>query len=114
MHRALAGRLRQAVLRPDAGQQGHGSKKPKTMSSTLEAALMKASDNGRYPGHHGCQLHARRFMQKHLAGRLKLFDFHEFAHDALLPRLMITKAARPDRAAHQLQRAQAHGSPTAS
>jgi D-lactate dehydrogenase len=34
-------------------------------------------------------------MQKHLAGRLKLYDFHEFAHDALLPRLMITRQPGP-------------------
>jgi hypothetical protein len=34
-------------------------------------------------------------MQQHLAGRLKLYDFHEFAVDALLPRLMISKQAGP-------------------
>jgi hypothetical protein len=34
-------------------------------------------------------------MQEHLAGRLKLYDFHEFAHDALLPRLMLTRQAGP-------------------
>jgi D-lactate dehydrogenase len=64
------------------------------MSSTLEAALIKASENGRYPvimDGSSCT----SFMQKHLAGRMKLFDFHEFAHDALLPRLMITKEAGP-------------------
>ena len=34
-------------------------------------------------------------MQKYLAGRLRLYDFHEFAADALLPRLMVTKQAGP-------------------
>ncbi|MDD2740772.1 MAG: FAD-binding and (Fe-S)-binding domain-containing protein [Rhodocyclaceae bacterium] len=64
------------------------------MSNTLEAVLIKASDNGRYPvimDGSACSVR----MQKHLAGRLKLYDFHEFAHDALLPRLMIQKEAGP-------------------
>jgi D-lactate dehydrogenase len=34
-------------------------------------------------------------MQKHLAGRLRLLDFHEFAHDALLPRLRLTRKPGP-------------------
>jgi D-lactate dehydrogenase len=34
-------------------------------------------------------------MQKHLAGRLSIHDFHEFAHDALLPRLMIVREPGP-------------------
>jgi D-lactate dehydrogenase len=34
-------------------------------------------------------------MQKHLAGRLTLLDFHEFAHDALLPRLRLTRKPGP-------------------
>jgi D-lactate dehydrogenase len=61
---------------------------------TLEAALMKASENGRYPVIMDASACSAR-MQKHLAGRLKLYDFHEFAHDALLPRLMLTKEAGP-------------------
>ncbi|WP_153147168.1 FAD-binding and (Fe-S)-binding domain-containing protein [Dechloromonas sp. H13] len=64
------------------------------MSRTLEAALMTASENGRYPiimDASSCSIR----MQEHLAGRLKLYDFHEFAHDALLPRLMITREAGP-------------------
>jgi D-lactate dehydrogenase len=64
------------------------------MSRTLEAALMQASDNGRYPvimDASACSLR----MQEHLAGRLQLLDFHEFAHDALLPRLMIEKDKAP-------------------
>ena len=34
-------------------------------------------------------------MQQHLAGRLPVYDFHEFAHDALLPRLMVTRQPGP-------------------
>jgi len=64
------------------------------LSNTLEAALMKASDNGRIPIIMDASACSTR-MQKHLDGRLKLYDFHEFAHDALLPRLMITKQAGP-------------------
>ena len=64
------------------------------MSATLEAALMEASENGRYPVIMDASACSTR-MQQHLAGRLKLYDFHEFAHDALLPRLMISKEAGP-------------------
>ena len=68
------------------------------MSQRLEAALMKASDNGRYPVIMDASACSVR-MQEHLGAstnaRLKLYDFHEFAHDALLPRLMITRQAGP-------------------
>ena len=64
------------------------------MSNTLEAALLKASDNGRIPVIMDASACSTR-MQKHLAGRFKLYDFHEFAHDALLPRLMITRQPGP-------------------
>ena len=64
------------------------------MSNTLEAALMKASQNGKYPVIMDASTCTVR-MQKHLAGRLKLYDFHEFAVDALLPRLMIEKQPGP-------------------
>ncbi len=64
------------------------------MSRTLEAALMKASANGKYPVIMDASTCSAR-MQKHLAGRLKLYDFHEFAHDALLPRLMLSKQPGP-------------------
>ncbi|WP_295005585.1 FAD-binding and (Fe-S)-binding domain-containing protein [uncultured Dechloromonas sp.] len=64
------------------------------MSNVLEAALLKASDNGRIPVIMDASACSTR-MQKHLAGRIKLYDFHEFAHDALLPRLMITKQPGP-------------------
>ena len=64
------------------------------MSDTLEAALLKASNNGQYPVIMDASTCTAR-MVKHLAGRLKLYDFHEFAHDALLPRLVITKQPGP-------------------
>ena len=34
-------------------------------------------------------------LQQHMAGRLNVFDFHEFAHDALLPKLSLAKQAGP-------------------
>jgi D-lactate dehydrogenase len=34
-------------------------------------------------------------MQKLLAGRIQVLDFHEFAHDALLPRLRLQRKAGP-------------------
>jgi D-lactate dehydrogenase len=68
------------------------------MSDMLESALIKASQNGKYPIIMDASTCSIR-MQKHLAAsanaRLKLYDFHEFAHDAMLPRLMIRKQAGP-------------------
>ncbi|MGE5466035.1 MAG: FAD-binding and (Fe-S)-binding domain-containing protein [Ignavibacteria bacterium] len=67
------------------------------MADTLTAALMKAADDGR-GGFHPVIMDASACsvrMQKHLAGRLPLFDFHEFAHDALLPRLIVTRKPGP-------------------
>ncbi len=64
------------------------------MASTLEAALMDASENGRYPVIMDASACTVR-MQKYMAGRLKLYDFHEFAAEALLPRLTIAKQAGP-------------------
>ncbi|MGE5470432.1 MAG: FAD-binding and (Fe-S)-binding domain-containing protein [Bacteroidota bacterium] len=64
------------------------------MSNTLEAALLQASENGRYPIIMDASTCTIR-MQQHLAGRLKIHDFHEFAVDALLPRLMLRKQAGP-------------------
>lgn len=64
------------------------------MSNALEAALMKASENGKHPVIMDASTCTAR-MQNHLAGRMKLYDFHEFAHDALLPRLVIHKQAGP-------------------
>jgi len=65
-----------------------------SMSGTLEAVLTEASEGGRYPVIMDASACTGR-MQKYLAGRLKLYDFHEFAADALLPRLMIAKQAGP-------------------
>ncbi len=64
------------------------------LSSRLEAALLKASRNGKYPVIMDGSACSTR-MQKHLAGRLTVHDFHEFAHDALLPRLMVRKQPGP-------------------
>ena len=64
------------------------------MANRLEAALMQASENGKYPVIMDASACSAR-MYKHLAGKLKLYDFHEFAHDALLPRLLITRQPGP-------------------
>jgi D-lactate dehydrogenase len=64
------------------------------MSRNLEAALLAVSDGGRLPVIMDASTCSAR-MQKHLAGRLKLYDFHEFAHDALLPRLLLKKKPGP-------------------
>ncbi|KAB2969806.1 FAD-binding and (Fe-S)-binding domain-containing protein [Zoogloea sp.] len=63
-------------------------------SAELEAALLKASNNGEYPvvlDASACSLRMKTF----LAERLKVYDLVEFAHDALLPRLMLHKKADP-------------------
>ena len=63
-------------------------------SAELEAVLRRASDNGRYPivlDASACSLRMKTF----LAERLPVFDIVEFAHDALLPRLMLQKKAEP-------------------
>jgi D-lactate dehydrogenase len=67
------------------------------MSDAVAQALLKAADNGQggfYPVIMDASTCSVR-MQKVLAGRLALLDFHEFAHDALLPRLRLTKKAGP-------------------
>jgi D-lactate dehydrogenase len=63
----------------------------------LGEALLKAADDGQggfYPVFMDASTCTAR-MQKMLAGRLQLLDFHEFAHDALLPRLIITRQPGP-------------------
>lgn len=63
-------------------------------SAELEAALLKASNNGEYPivlDASACSLRMKTF----LAQRLKVYDLVEFAHDALLPRLMLHKKTDP-------------------
>ena len=65
------------------------------MANTLETALLKASENGRFPIIMDASACSAR-MQKYLSDSpLKVHDFHEFAHDALPPRLMITKQVGP-------------------
>ncbi|WP_334156531.1 FAD-binding and (Fe-S)-binding domain-containing protein [Oryzomicrobium sp.] len=63
-------------------------------SAELEAALREASDNGKYPivlDASACTLR----MKTYLAERLPVYDLVEFAHDALLPRLMLQKKTDP-------------------
>ncbi len=67
------------------------------MADAVAAAVMKAADDGR-GGFHPVIMDASACsvrMQKHLAGRLPLYDFHEFAHDALLPRLRLKRKPGP-------------------
>ena len=69
------------------------------MADDLTRALLAAADNGQggyYPIVLDASSCAAR-MQKLLAGRVTLLDFHEFAVDALLPRLQhrIRKQAGP-------------------
>ncbi len=67
------------------------------MADSVTAALLKAADDGQggyYPVIMDASSCSVR-MQTHLAGRLRLYDFHEFAVSALLPRLRITKKQGP-------------------
>lgn len=67
------------------------------MAETVAQALLKVADDGRggtFPVVMDASSCATR-MQKHLAGRLNLLDFHEFAHDALLPRLRLRRKTGP-------------------
>jgi D-lactate dehydrogenase len=67
------------------------------MANAVTDALLKAADDGRggyYPVIMDASTCSVR-MQKHLAGRLQLYDFHEFAVAALLPRLIITRKPGP-------------------
>jgi D-lactate dehydrogenase len=67
------------------------------MANAVTEALFKAADDGKggyYPVIMDASTCSVR-MQKHLAGRLPLYDFHEFAVDALLPRLRIVRKPGP-------------------
>ncbi len=67
------------------------------MADAATQALLKAADDGRggfYPVILDASTCSAR-MKQHLAGRLPLYDFHEFAHDALLPRLHLTHKEGP-------------------
>jgi D-lactate dehydrogenase len=67
-------------------------------ANELEAALVEASQNGRFPIVFDASPCALR-MKTHIAGRLNVLDFPEFAHDQLLTRLPI-KARKPQVALH--------------
>ena len=60
----------------------------KSKADELEAALVQASEGGRVPIVFDASPCALR-MKKHLANRLPVLDFPEFAHDQLLTRLDI-------------------------
>jgi D-lactate dehydrogenase len=67
------------------------------MADAVTKALLQAADDGQggyYPVIMDASTCSAR-MQKQLAGRLNLLDFHEFAHDALLPRLRLVRKAGP-------------------
>ncbi len=67
------------------------------MADAVTQALLKAADDGQggyYPVIMDASTCSSR-MQKVLAGRLALYDFHEFAHDALLPRLRLVRKPGP-------------------
>jgi D-lactate dehydrogenase len=67
------------------------------MADAVANALLQAADDG-HGGYYPVIMDASTCsvrMQKILAGRLTLFDFHEFAHDALLPRLRIQRKPGP-------------------
>ncbi len=63
------------------------------MSTELEAALRRASDDGRIPIVFDTSPCAYR-MKRHLAGRLPVMDIVEFAHDVLPDRLTFTRQPR--------------------
>jgi len=68
-----------------------------SMADAVTQALQKAADDG-HGGYYPVIMDASTCsvrMQKKLAGRLPLLDFHEFAHDALLPRLRLTRKPGP-------------------
>jgi D-lactate dehydrogenase len=67
------------------------------MSESVLQALLKAADDGQ-GGHYPVIMDASTCtvrMQKYIAARLTVLDFHEFAHDALLPRLYLVKKPGP-------------------
>ena len=67
------------------------------MSESVMQALMQAADDGQ-GGYYPIIMDASTCtvrMHKYLAGRLPLLDFHEFAVDALLPRLRVVRKPGP-------------------
>jgi D-lactate dehydrogenase len=68
-----------------------------TMADALAQALLAAADDGlggQFPVIMDASTCSVR-MQKHLAGRLTVLDFHEFAEAALLPRLRLRRLPGP-------------------
>ena len=67
------------------------------MADAATEALLQAAGDG-HGGFYPVVLDASTCsarMKEHLAGRLPVYDFHEFAHDALLPRLRIQRRPGP-------------------
>jgi D-lactate dehydrogenase len=67
------------------------------MADALIDAIAAAADDG-HGGHHPIVMDASACsarIRTRLAGRLKLYDLHEFAHDALLPRLTFQRKPGP-------------------
>jgi D-lactate dehydrogenase len=67
------------------------------MAEAVAQALLAAADDGR-GGHYPVIMDASTCtlrMQKHLVGRLTVLDFHQFAADALLPRLRLHRQPGP-------------------
>ena len=67
------------------------------MADALCAALIQAADDG-HGGYYPVIMDASPCsvrIRNHIKGRLNVLDFHEFAHDALLPRLSITPQTAP-------------------
>ena len=67
------------------------------MADVAAQALLAAADDG-CGGHYPVVMDASTCtsrMRKHLAGRLQVLDFHQFAHDALLPRLRVVRKPEP-------------------
>ncbi|MDI1244418.1 MAG: (Fe-S)-binding protein, partial [Rhodoferax sp.] len=68
------------------------------MSDAVTQALFKAADDGQggyYPVIMDASTCSVRMQKKLAGGRLTLLDFHEFAHDALLPRLHLVRKPGP-------------------
>ena len=96
----FAVRLPQGVERLCCGQMLSSkgrAQEADTMADALAEALLRVASDGQ-GGFHPVVMDASTCslrMKKHLEGRLQVLDFHEFAHDALLPRLHIRRGADP-------------------
>ncbi len=70
------------------------SEQADALSDQLERALWAVSEQGRLPVILDASPCALRMKEK-LAGKMKVYDLAEFAHDALLPRLRLEKQSTP-------------------